>query len=138
MEVKIVLNQEKVRVMTKLAIYREKEGKEDLKVNKYFKYDYLRLQMIKAFVNSTIGCLLIVALAGLYHMEYLILNLTKLDFEAMGKYVLLIYLMVSLFYIIVAIASASLRYNRATKGLIKYNSLLNKLRKYYAADDVAN
>jgi hypothetical protein len=67
-------------------------------------------------------------------MEYLILNLTQLDFEAIGKYVLLIYLMVSLFYIVIAIATASIKYNKASKGLIKYNSLLNKLRKYYAAD----
>ncbi|NMB43432.1 MAG: hypothetical protein GX995_04790 [Clostridiales bacterium] len=129
-----MLNQEKVRVMTKLAIYREKDGKEDLIINKYFKFDYLRLQMIKAFVSSTIGCLLLVGLTALYHMEYLILNLTQLDFEAIGKYVLLIYLMVSLFYIVIAIATASIKYDKASKGLIKYNSLLNKLRKYYAAD----
>ncbi|NLJ90416.1 MAG: hypothetical protein GX323_05895 [Clostridiales bacterium] len=132
-----MLNQDKVRVMTKLAIYREKEGRQDLKINKFFKTDYLRLQMIKAFVCSTLGTLLIVGLTALYHMEYLILNLTQLDFEAIGKYVLLIYLMVSLLYITIAAATASIRYNRATKGLMKYNYLLNKLRKYYAADDVA-
>lgn len=133
-----MLNQDKVRIMTKLAIYKSGEGKEDLKINKYYKYDYLRLQMIKAFVSSTIGSLLVVGLTALYQMEYLILNLTKLDFGAMGKYVLSIYIMVSVFYIIVAITNASIKYKRATKGLIKYNSLLKKLRKFYAADNVAN
>ncbi len=131
-----MINQEKVRTMTKLAIYEDGEGKEDLKTNKFYKFDYIRLQIIKAFTCSSLGFLLLGVLTALYNMEYLILNLTQLNFTLLGKYVLLIYIMVVLFYIIIAATSANFRYKRSKKRLSKYNHLLNKLRKIYNSEDV--
>ena len=133
---RIVLNQEKVRIMTKLAIYEEGKGKGELEINKYFKHDYIRLQVIKAFVCSTLGFLLLLGLIALYQMEYLILNVTKLNFSEIGKYILLIYIMVGIFYIIIAGAYATMKFNRAKKGLTKYNLLLNKLKKFYDTENI--
>ena len=104
-----MLNQEKVRIMTKLAIYEEGKGKEELKINKYFRFDYIRLQVVKGFVSCTLGFLLILGLTALYQMEYLILNITKLNFTEIGKYILLIYIMVGIFYIIIAGANATIK-----------------------------
>lgn len=130
-----MLNQEKIRIMTKLTIYEENEGREDLKISKYHKSDYARLQAIKAFVCSTLGLLLVMALTALYRMEYLIINITKLDFWDIGKYILLFYIMISLFYIIIAITSSDKKYKNTKTGLSKYNSYLNTLRNFYSNND---
>ncbi len=132
-----MLNQEKVRIMTKLAIYEEGKGKEELKINKYFRFDYIRLQVVKGFVSCTLGFLLILGLTALYQMEYLILNITKLNFTEIGKYILLIYIMVGIFYIIIAGANATIKYNRTKKGLTEYNSFLSKLKNFYNTENVA-
>ncbi|MDF2593610.1 MAG: hypothetical protein K0S75_3076, partial [Clostridia bacterium] len=42
-----MLNTNKVRLMTKLALYETKEGKEDIRLSKYYKTDYVRYQVIK-------------------------------------------------------------------------------------------
>lgn len=136
MEGRKLLNQDKIKIMTELAIYEDGEGKEDLKISKYYKPDYIRLEVIKAFVCSTLGYILVVGLIALYQMEYLIMNLTRLDFEAIGKYVLLIYIMISVFYIIIGRASASIKYNKSRKGISKYKASLNRLNKTYATDNI--
>lgn len=129
-----MLNQDKVRIMTRLAIYEQGRGKEELKINKCYKNDYVRLQVIKSFVASTLGSLLIIVMSLLYQSEYLILNATKLNFVEIGKATLFIYIMVCILYFVITIASASLKYSKAKKSLRKYNYLLRKLERTYAAD----
>lgn len=129
-----MLNQDKIRIMTRLAIYEQGKGKEELKINKYYKNDYIRLQVIKSFVSCTLASLLIAAIIILYQSEYLILNATKLNFVEIGKATLLIYIVLSIFYFIITTTSASLKYSKAKKSLRKYNYLLRKLERTYAAD----
>jgi hypothetical protein len=131
-----VLNQEKIKIMTKLAIYEQEEGKEDLAINKYFKTDYIRFQLIKEFVCYTMGCILILMLVAMYQLEYLIINTVNLDFVMIGKFVLVIYIMVSIFYIIIASFRAITKYNNSKKNLSRYRSLIKKLNDIYAEDKV--
>lgn len=48
-----MLNDRKIRLMTKLALYERKEGKEDIKLSKYYRTDYVRLQVLKTVVAVT-------------------------------------------------------------------------------------
>ena len=50
-----MLDKNKVRIMTKMAIYEKGEGKEYLPISKYYKRDYVGLQMMKSFICSTIA-----------------------------------------------------------------------------------
>lgn len=128
----VVLNQEKISTMTRLAIYEKNEGKEDLKVNNYYKFDYLRFEIIKAFICCTIGFLLTLLLIIMYQSEFLIINAMNLDFMMIGKYILFIYIMVIILYIIVASSIAVIKYKVAKKRLTKYNALLRKLNRIYS------
>ena len=67
-----MINNRKVRIMTKLAIYEKGEGKEDLKINNYFRRDYLRNNFLKTFVAVTIGFVLIAGMRVVYKLEYII------------------------------------------------------------------
>ena len=51
----VMLNNRKVRLMTRLAIYEQTEGKEDVRISKYFRTDYVRLNVLKSIVAVTVG-----------------------------------------------------------------------------------
>ena len=46
-----MVNMRKVRLMTKLAIYEKKEGKEDIHLGKFFRRDYVRLKNLQNIVT---------------------------------------------------------------------------------------
>ena len=53
-----MLNEEKIRLMTRTAIYEKREGKEDMKVNQYSGSDYVRFNMLKTLIGVTISVFL--------------------------------------------------------------------------------
>lgn len=69
-----MLNKEKVRLMTKLARYEQKEEKRYLKISKYYRSDYIGIALLKNFFASTIAYILILILVFLYRMEAFMLQ----------------------------------------------------------------
>lgn len=57
-----MLDEKRVKLMTKLALYEETQGKDDFKVSEYYRKDYVGMHMICTFLWVTIGY---VCLAGL-------------------------------------------------------------------------
>lgn len=49
-----MVNEEKVILMTKIAMYKESLGREDLEKGKYFQSDYVKLNCLKTIVSSTV------------------------------------------------------------------------------------
>ena len=56
-----MLNEEKIKIMNKLAMYEQGEGKKYLPVSRYYRSDYIGLALIKNFFLVTIGYCLILA-----------------------------------------------------------------------------
>ena len=75
-----MVSEQKVRMMIRLADYESHEGKQDFARTKYYKMDYIRLQILKTLVCVTCAVVLIAVIAGLYNMEYLITNALELDY----------------------------------------------------------
>ena len=67
-----MINKDRVRTMTRLAIYEEGQGVADDKLNGYFKNDYIVGHMVGSFVSGTIACLLIVFVYCCYHYDTLL------------------------------------------------------------------
>ena len=115
-----MLNNRKVRLMTKLAIYEKKDGKEDIKLAKYYKSDYARLQMLKTAVAVTIAFLCLVAVGVIYKMEFILNNALDIDYAMLGRKVLGIYLGVLSIYMILTALGYSMKYKASRKKLAKY------------------
>ena len=49
-----MLDERKVKLMTKLALYEETHGKEDFKISSYYRKDYASLHVIYAFLSDHI------------------------------------------------------------------------------------
>ncbi|MDF2941396.1 MAG: hypothetical protein K0S01_254 [Herbinix sp.] len=126
-----MLNNNKIRLMTKLALYENKEGKEDISLSKYYKTDYVRYQVIKSIINATIGYALILVLVFIYKSEYLIKNAVILDYKALGAYVLGFYIMVIAVYGLGSVVGYSIKYDFSRKKLARYYKLLKHLNKIY-------
>ena len=58
-----MLNEEKVRYMTGLAIFEKNEGRKIFPINRYFKKDYVGGQMFRSFFGYTF-CYLLMLLCG--------------------------------------------------------------------------
>jgi len=127
----IMLNNNKVRLMTKLALYEDKKGKEDIRLSKYYKTDYVRYQIIKSMVSATLGFLLILVLIFLYKFEFLIRNAVTLDYKTIGMYILGIYIMIIALYGLGSVVGYSIKYDTSRKKLARYFKLLSRLNKIY-------
>lgn len=126
-----MLNNEKIRLMTKLAVYEDKEGKEDIRLSKYYKTDYVRYQVIKSIICATFGYALILVLIFLYESEYIIKNAVTLDYKTLGIYILGIYIMIVAVYGLASIVGYSIKYDLSRKKLSRYFKLLKRLSKIY-------
>ena len=56
-----MLNEERIRLMTKMASYEANEGKKNVSIGSYFRGDYIGLQVIKSVISGTIGFFIIFA-----------------------------------------------------------------------------
>lgn len=131
-----MLNNRKIRVMTKLAIYETKEGKDDLRLSKYYKTDYVRYHVLNAIISSSLGYIAILVLLGLYKSEYLISKAVVLDYATIGKYILGIYIIIVALYGLCAMAIYSYHYDKSKKKLDLYYKLLKRLDKIYKEENV--
>lgn len=130
-----MLNNRKIRIMTKLAIYEEKEGKEDIRLSKYYKTDYVRLNVLKTVMSATFGYLLLLIIIAVYRSEYLIQNAVELNYKSIFRTILGYYLITLTVMLVSAIIGYSIKYDRSRKQLSQYFRLLKRLRMLYREED---
>lgn len=130
-----MLNNRKVRLMTRLAMYEQNEGKEDVRLSKYFRTDYVRLQTLKTVVSITIGYLLVLLILVVYHSEYLIRNAVILDYKGMIVQYTGIYVALVAVYCALCTIGYMIKYRASRKKLSKYFRMLRRLRSLYREAD---
>ena len=130
-----MLNNRKVRLMTRLAMYEQNEGKEDVRISKYFRTDYVRLNVLKTVVAITLGYLLILLLLIVYHSEYLIREAVTLDYEGMVSRYVGIYIIILTVYCAIGMIGYMIKYRTSRKKLAKYFRMLRRLRSLYREEN---
>ena len=126
-----MLNNKKIRNMVKLATYENKEGKEDIKMSKYYKSDYVRYNILKTVVSVTVAYLLILLMTAVYYSEYLIQEAVKLDYRSIGIKALAVYILILTAYIIGSVFGYNLKYEKSRGRLARYYKRLRALSKQY-------
>ena len=64
-----MLNEEKVILMTQMASYEENEGKKNMAIGRYFRSDYIAIQVLKSILCATIAYGVCFALFVFYDFE---------------------------------------------------------------------
>lgn len=115
-----MLNQEKVRDMTQMAIYEKGDGEQDLYVTSYRKMDYVALQLVKSFILGTIAAAIILVFYFLMHLDFIdkLTTLESIKSLVMG---------IGIFYIIFILAYMVLTFFWARRV---YKSSLSRSEAY--------
>lgn len=126
-----MLNEEKIILMTKLASYEAHEGKKNMKIGRYFRSDYIAVQVLKAVLCATIGFALVFALYIFYDFETFMQDIYKIDLIEFAKNVLLYYIILVAVYGVAVYGICTYRYVRTRKRLKLYYQNLKKLNSMY-------
>ena len=129
-----MLNEEKIRLMTKAASFEAGEGKKALEMNRFYKGDYLSIHLIGAWISYTVAFCLCVGLWAFYKMEYLMTNLHKMDLAAFGKGLALLYLALLGIYLVIQYVVYYNRYQENRKKLTAYNHILKHISDIYQSE----
>lgn len=126
-----MLNEERVILMTRMASYEEHEGKKNMAIGRYFRSDYIAIQVIKSIFSATIAYAVVLALYIFYDFENFMQNIYKMDLIAFARSVLTYYGVTVVVYGIISYLLCTYRYAKAKKSLKSYYSNLKKLHSLY-------
>ena len=126
-----MLNEERVKLMTRMASYEAGEGKKNMNIGKYFRGDYISMQVLKSIISSTIAFVICFALYLFYDFERFMQDIYQMDLVQFAKDVLLVYVVVVVGYAIISYLIYASRYKKARKSLKKYYNNLRKLSGLY-------
>lgn len=129
-----MLNEEKIRLMTKAASYEAGEGKKALAMNKYFRGDYISINLIASWISFTIAFGICVGAWVFYHMEDLMENINTVDLPGMGKQLVFLYLGLLAVYQLVHYVIYHIRYQKNRKSLATYNQILKQISHIYQTE----
>lgn len=132
-----MLNSEKVILMTRLAMYEQNEGKKTIPVSRYFKGDYVGIQLIKSFFAVTIAYILGIILFIAYKASFLIENLMDVDLFLYGKAALVIYVALLFVYMMATFIMATYKFKVVRKSLKTYNGQLKNLLKLQSMEVIS-
>lgn len=129
-----MINEEKVALMTRLALYEEKEGKKNIPLGKYYKEDYVSLHMLNTVIVATFSYVLILAVIVFSHLEEMMAEIANMDYIKAGKDLLIGYVIIVLAYVLISYIVYSIKFKRVRKSLNEYNSNLKQLYNMYSSD----
>lgn len=126
-----MLNEEKIKLMTSIAMFEQKEGKRIFPLSCYFKSDYISRHLLSGFFGYTLCFLLGTILWALYYMEVLLGSLSIDMMLSFGKRFLLLYFGGLLLYLLLTMIVYWKRYDYSIAGMRVYVAKLKRLEKRY-------
>ena len=126
-----MLNEERIILMTKMASYEENEGRKNMSIGKYFRSDYIAIQVMKAVISATIAFGVGLALFVFYDFEVFMQDIYKMDLIMFARNILTYYAAAVVLYGAVTYGICSYRYAKAKKSLKRYYNNLKKLNSLY-------
>lgn len=126
-----MLNNDRIRLMTRLAMYEQGEGKEYMSVGQYYRKDYVGLQMLKTLLYSTLAFVMLFLLIFLYCVEDWMAMLYEANWLVFAGKTLLWYVLFELLYQVMAFFVYYRHYSVAMKRQKTYLTRLRKVEKLH-------
>lgn len=126
-----MLNEDKIKLMTGIALFEKREGKAIFPANRYFESDYISSRMLRSFFSYTLCYLLGAMVWVLYSIDRL-LNEMEID-EVLGiaKFAAVFYVVGLILYLAITFHVYRRRYEYARRGMKVYMAKLKRLEKRY-------
>lgn len=115
--------------MARTAMYEKHDGRKELKNAGYYRGDYIGMHMLFAGIGVTGGYLLTLALICVYRFEYIVNNLTNIDYRRLGSTLIVTYVLLLIAAQVIAYFVFSIRYGDYEDGMKIYINRLKKIDK---------
>ena len=131
-----MVREEDVILMSRIAMYEQRDGKKEIPMHCFYKGDFVRLNTLKALVSSSITFVLIVAVVVYYKSDELFANLYKMDYKTIGLRIVTVYAIWLLIYWVFARVIYSKFYEKSRPNIIEYNHRLKNLLEKRQKEEV--
>ena len=129
-----MINEEKVKIMDRLAVYEKQEGRKYLPVS-YYGWDYIWKEGLKSFFTGTFAFAGLVVMWVAVNAAELLDRINKLDFKAMGVTIGILYIAFMAVYIFVTIVVYTARYKAGRREVRKYANHLKAVGRIYSREE---
>ncbi|MCI8578677.1 MAG: hypothetical protein HFG64_14465 [Lachnospiraceae bacterium] len=126
-----MVNEDKIKLMTGIAMFEKREGKKIFPVNRYFRSDYISSHILCSFFCYSASFALGTVIWLLYNIEYILNQINLDDVFGIVKHGAVWYLSGLVLYLLVTWLVYWKRYEYARRGLKIYIAKLKRLEKRY-------
>lgn len=124
-----MVDEEKVRVMTKLAMHEKNQIPKDGPVAQYQRRDYVRMELLKSVLYTTLGYIILLLFIGVSRIDYLMRYVMEIDYGNLVRKIAVGYVVLLLVYLIMSGILYNRRYSHARRKMKEYDRNLHQLRK---------
>lgn len=126
-----MINQEKVRDMSRMASFENSHGEKEIRISTYRKKDYVALQLIKAFFFGTVAYAVLVVF-WLVIQGDLLIGIDSIEaIERLGKKIFVLWIVFLAVYMTGTFIWARRKYDLCRKNVRRYMRWLRRVRKSY-------
>ena len=126
-----MLNEQRVILMTQLAMHEKREGKENKAIGTFFRSDYIGLRLIGSVISATISFALGFGLYVLYDSEQFVDSIYRADVAQLAMNILIYYVVFVVVYCLISYICFAVRYRKARNRLKVYFNNLRRLQVLY-------
>lgn len=126
-----VVNEEKTRIMIKIAQYETKLGKKIINEGSYYKTDYVRLHTLSAVLSLSVAYILLLLLIALYNIDYIFLNFVTINYAKLFIEIFMPYISIIIICVFMSNIYFNYKYKKNREEIKKYYAELKHLEKYY-------
>ncbi len=130
-----MVNEEHVKIMTRLASYEKYDGKACNPMAEYYHEDYIWKQILISIVTGTMVFLLFVVLAVFQDLEAVLSIFQELDIPAAARAVGWRYGLFMGVYLLITYLIYRYRYAKGRKQVKRYYAQLGALEKLYEKEE---
>ncbi len=125
-----MIDAKKVRAMTKLSVYENGEGRQDLKINRYKKSTYLALKLLESAVAVTAAYLFGAALFSFRYYTQVSIQGLEFPYQKLLFGGIILYLVIFTVYMLSSAGYYRKKYDRMKDNVKEYDKELYILKKY--------
>ena len=130
-----MIQQDKLKTMTQLALYEKKKGKKDVSVYNFQREDFIRFQVLRTIIASTIAFFIIGGFIAAWNIEVIISHFDTYDYKRIGLVILAAYIVFLIFFIKITSNHSRDLYNEVRPRVRQYYRNLKKMEAFYEEED---
>jgi len=127
----IVVNEEKTRIMIKIAQDEMELGSKVIQEGSCYRLDYVHSHTLSAVLNFSVAYIFVLVLVALYNIDYIFLNFVTINYVKLFIEIFVPYIFIIMDCTLVTNIYYTDKYKRDREKIKEYYSELKRLEKYY-------